>query len=53
MLRSVFIKLPRKTKAIKYKDIRTISLMFHGVKLMLKIVLRRLKGKLEAEIANN
>ena len=53
MLRSVFIMLPKYTKAIKWKDFRTISMISHGIKLLLKIVLRRLDGKLEAEIAKS
>ena len=53
VLRSVLITLPKNTKAIKCKDFRTISLMSHGIKLLLKVVLKRLEGKLETEISNN
>ena len=51
-VRSVFISLPKKPKASECKDHRTISLMAHAVKLLLKIVERRIRMKLETEIAN-
>ena len=53
VLRSVFIMLPKMVKATKFKDFRTITLTSRGIKLLLKIVLRRLESKLEAKIANN
>ncbi len=49
-MQSVFIALPKKPKANECKDHWTISLMAHAVKLLLKMITRRLKPKLEPEI---
>ena len=41
LLESVFITLPKKTKATECGEFRTISLMSHIMKLLLKIILKR------------
>lgn len=49
-LKSVFIVLPKKAKAVKCSDHRTISLMSHGIKLLLKIILKRLYREIDKEV---
>ena len=41
LLESVFITLPKKPKVMECGDFRTISLMSHIVKILLKIILKR------------
>ena len=48
---SIIRKMPKKTKATKCEEHRTLSLMSHVLKLMLKIILRRNKF-LEEEISD-
>ena len=50
LLQSVFITIPKKQKATKCEDFRTISLMPHIMKIFLKIILERIKGKINKEI---
>ena len=47
-----YITIPKKPKAL-FSDFRTISLMSHGMKDLLKIILDRNEKKLEAEISEN
>ena len=49
-LKSVFVVLPKKAKAVKCSDHRTISLMSHGIKLLLKIILKRLYREIDKEV---
>jgi len=48
-----YITIPKKPKALECSDFRTISLMSHGMKDLLKIILDRNEKKLEAEISEN
>ena len=45
-LKSVFIAIPKKPYALECGNHRTISLMSHTLKLLLKIILRRIRRKL-------
>jgi hypothetical protein len=49
--RAVFIPLPKKGNLKECCNYRTISLITHASKVMLKIILNRMKGKLEQEIS--
>ena len=49
--RSIFITIPKKPKAMECKDHRTISLMSHVTKILLKVILARLEKRVESEIA--
>ena len=49
LLQSVFITLPKKPKASECGDFRTISLMSHVTKLILKIILNRNQQRLSDE----
>ena len=49
MNESLFIRLPKKPKATEY---RTLSLMSHVLKVILKVILLRNKQKIENEISN-
>ena len=51
LLQSVFIALPKKQGAVEYEDHRTISLMSHVTKILLRIVMRRVRSKIKPEIA--
>ena len=51
MLKSVFIALPKKPNTLDCDQHRTISLMSHTLKLLLKIVLERCRSKIRPEIA--
>ena len=48
---SVFILLPKKPSAVECSDYRTISLMCHFLKLLLTIILRRIKDKINTEVS--
>ena len=48
-----YITIPKKPKALECSDFRTISLMSHGMKDLLKIILDHNEKKLEAEISEN
>ena len=39
------IPLPKKVNAVECKDYRTISLIPHAFKVMLKIIMKRIEGK--------
>ena len=50
---SIFIRLPKKQNAQECSEHRTISLMSHVVKVILKIVLGRNEYKIEGEIRDS
>ena len=50
LTRSVFITLSKKAKANKYTDFRTISLMPHVTKILLRVILERIKHKINREV---
>ncbi|GFR91923.1 endonuclease-reverse transcriptase, partial [Elysia marginata] len=52
LLQSVFITLPKKTRAVECGDFRTISLMSNVTKLLLKVLLERMKRKIKYEISD-
>ena len=47
---SIFIPIPKKPKATRCQEYRTISIMSQVTKLLLKIVMDRMKMKVEAEL---
>ena len=47
---SIFIPIHKKPKATRCQEYRTISKMSHFTKLLLKIVMDRMKGNIEAEL---
>ena len=47
---SIFIPIPKKPKASRCQEYRTISIMSQVTKLLLKSVMDRMKGKIEAEL---
>ena len=47
---SIFIPIPKKPKATRCQEYRTISIMSQVTKLLLKIVMDRMKGRIEAEL---
>jgi hypothetical protein len=47
---SVFITLPKKPKAIDCTDYRTISLMSHVTKILLKIIKERIENRINNEL---
>ena len=49
MKESIFIPIPKKPKATRCQEYRTVSIMSQVTKLLLKIVMDRMKGKIEAE----
>ena len=51
MKQSIFIPLLKKTKAQKCTEFRTISLMTHISKLLLKIVQQRIADKIDKEVS--
>ena len=50
MLKSVFVTLPKKPNTLDCDQHRTISLMSHTLKLLLKIILERCRSKFRPEI---
>ena len=50
MNESVFIILPKKVKALNCSDYRTLSLMSHVLKVILKVLLQRNRKTIEIEI---
>lgn len=50
LTRSVFITLPKKPKANECADFRTISLMPHVTKILLRVILERIKQKINREV---
>lgn len=53
MLTSTFICLPKKVNARECSDYRTISLMSHTLKILLKIIHTRIRSKLELDISES
>ena len=51
MKHSVFITLPKKPKVMICTDFRTISLMSHVTKLLLKIIQQRMANKIDKEVS--
>ena len=51
--KTVMIPLPKKNNAIKCEDYRTISLISHASKIMLKILTKRLEAKVNHLIGRN
>ena len=49
---SIFINIPKKAKTTECSDYRIISVMSHVIKLLMKIILERIKGKITMEIAD-
>ena len=50
--KSIFITLPKKPGAIECELHRTISLMSHVTKILLRVLMNRARSKLESEISN-
>ena len=48
--KSIFITLPKKPSTKNCEEHRTISLMSHTVKLLLKVIIHRIRNKLHPEI---
>ena len=51
MSKSIFIALPKKQGATECESQRTISLMSHVTKILLRIIMKRVRSKLKTEIA--
>ena len=51
MKKSIFIALPKKAAATECENHRTISLMSHITKILLRIVMLRIRNKIKPEIA--
>ena len=51
MVKSVFIVIPKKPGATKCEQFRTISLMSHLTKLILRVLLNRIRGRTKGEIS--
>ena len=51
MKHSVFVTLPKKPKAMICTEFRTISLMSHVTKLLLKIIKQRMANKIDKEVS--
>ena len=47
---SMFIPIPKKPNVTRYQEYRTISIMSQVTKLLLKIVMDRMKEKIESEL---
>lgn len=52
MAKSVYITLPKKPMATECGDFRTISLMPHVTKLLLRIILERMKSRIDSEVGD-
>jgi len=48
---SVFIPLPKKSDLLQCSNYRTIALVSHASKILLRVILERIQSKLETEIA--
>jgi len=48
---SIFVLLPKKSKAMECSEYRTISLMCHMLKLLLTVILRRIRDKINKEVS--
>ena len=53
MLQSIFIVLPKKQGATECEQHRTIRLMSHMTKILLRIIMKRIRNKVYTEIADN
>ena len=53
MRKSTFIPIPKKAKAVNCTDFRTISLMSHVTKMLVKIILHRNSTVIDREIGEN
>jgi len=51
MIRSIFIALPKKPGTMECENHRTISLMSHCTKILLKVIMQRNKKKIHDEIS--
>ncbi|GFR84929.1 hypothetical protein ElyMa_002429600 [Elysia marginata] len=49
--KSIFIALPKKPGAVECEHPRTISLMSHITKILLRVIMMRVKKKIKPEIA--
>ena len=49
-LKLKFVVIPKKSKATKCSDCKTISLVYHGIKLFLKIILNRMMKAIDREV---
>ena len=52
LLKSIFIALPKKSRAVECEDHRTISLMSHMTKILLRIIMRRMRSRIRPEISD-
>lgn len=52
MLKSIFITLPKSPGTVECSNHRTISLMSHVLKILLKIILERIRNKIKPEISD-
>ena len=52
MSSSIFVRLPKKVNATECSDYRTLSLMSHILKILLKVILKRNKHKIESVISD-
>jgi hypothetical protein len=50
--KSIYIPLPKKERAVDCEDHRTISLMSHVTKIFTRIILKRMRNKINPEIAD-
>ena len=50
LLKSEFAVIPKKPKATKCSNYKTISLMSHGIKLLLKIILNKMIKTIDREV---
>ena len=50
IMESTFIPLPKKPKAIDCINFRTISIMNHSTKILLRIIINRMKNAIHAEV---
>ena len=51
MKKSVFIPIPKKVGAVECEQHRTLSMMSHITKIILKVILARIRPKIQQEIA--
>ncbi len=51
MSSSIFVRLPKKAKAKECSDYRTLNLISHILKILLKVILERNKHKIESVIS--
>ena len=50
MIKSVFITMPKKAGTTKCEQYRTISLMSHLTKLIIRVLLKRIRGRTADEV---